>query len=108
MISFETGQKNILHRLLLCLSLFDMVLIVFFVLVSCCTVLASEPQWFSVLFPHVLWPLGNIAITASVLMVIAVSTERFLAICRPLQYKPGPAFYVVLVMAISVAVNIGR
>ena len=29
------------------------------------------------------------AITASVLAVVAVSTERFLAIVRPLQYKVG-------------------
>ena len=42
------------------------------------------------LFPYVIWPLGNIAITASVMMVIAVSYERFLAICSPLQYKPSP------------------
>ena len=32
-------------------------------------------------------PLGNMAITVSALAVVAVSTERFLAIVRPLQYK---------------------
>ena len=66
------------------------------------------PQWFILLFPYVLWPLGNIAITASVLMVVAVSTERYLAICRPLQYKPSPVFYVVMVLLIAVGVNTGR
>ncbi len=48
------------------------------------------------------------AITASVLAVVAVSTERFLAICRPLQYKPSPGFYVLLVLLLSLAVNTGR
>ncbi|CAB4067328.1 unnamed protein product [Lepeophtheirus salmonis] len=55
-----------------------------------------------------LWPFGHIAITASVLMVVAVSAERYLAICRPLQYKPSPSFYVFLVMFISFSVNAGK
>ena len=96
------------NRLLIFLSITDTVLIVFFLLMSSCTVLAKEPQWFVLIFPYLLWPLGNIAITASVLMVVAVSTERFLAICRPLQYKPSPGFYVSLVLLISVAVNLGK
>ena len=33
---------------------------------------------------------------------------RYLAICRPLQYKPGRWFYLSLVMAISLAVNAGK
>jgi hypothetical protein len=40
------------------------------------TVSETEPQWFLFLFSNVLWPMGNISITASVLMVVAVSTER--------------------------------
>jgi hypothetical protein len=40
------------------------------------TVSNREPQWFLFLFANVLWPMGNISITASVLMVVAVSTER--------------------------------
>ncbi|TRY73942.1 hypothetical protein TCAL_11824 [Tigriopus californicus] len=102
------GKNTKFNQLLVYMSVTDIVLIVFFTLMSSFTVLASEPVWFKLLFPYFLWPLGNIAITASVLMVVAVSTERFLAICRPLQYKPSPIFYVTLVMLISMAVNTGR
>ena len=33
---------------------------------------------------------------------------RYLAICRPLQYKPSAAFYIILVFATSISVNTGR
>ena len=68
----------------------------------------SQPDWFIYTFPYLLWPLGNISITSTVLMVVAVSTERYLAICRPLQYKPSPIFYIILVLLTSLAVNLGR
>jgi len=58
--------------------------------------------------PWLIWPLGNMAITASVLMVIAVSYERYLAICSPLQYKPSPSFYVGIVACLSVSANFCR
>jgi hypothetical protein len=51
-------------------------IIFFIVMSSCMTVSNREPQWFLFLFANVLWPMGNISITASVLMVVAVSTER--------------------------------
>ena len=102
------SKSSKFNQLLIFLSVTDIILIIFFCLIASCTVLSQEPQWFIVIFPYVLWPLGNIAITASVLMVVAVSTERYLAICRPLQYKPSPGFYVTLVMLISVAVNTGK
>ena len=68
----------------------------------------SQPHWFVYIFPYLLWPLGNISITSTVLMVAAVSTERHLAICRPLQYKPSPIFYILLVFFTSLGVNVGR
>lgn len=74
----------------------------------CVTVSEKEPQWFIIMFSKILWPLGNIYITVSVLLVVAVSTERYLAICRPLQYKPKAAFFIILVFATSMSVNIGR
>ena len=40
--------------------------------------------------------------------MVVISLCRYLAICRPLQYKPGAAFYIILVFATSVSVNTGR
>ena len=91
------------------LAVCDALLIIFFILVSTSTtVMNSEPDWFIYIFPYLLWPLGNISITSTVLMVVAVSTERYLAICRPLQYKPSPIFYILLVFFTSLGVNFGR
>ena len=96
-------------QLLIALSISDTFLIAFFMLTSICvTVSDTEPQWFIIVFSKILWPLGNIYITVSVLLVVAVSTERYLAICRPLQYKPKAAFFIILVFATSMSVNIGR
>ena len=98
-----------LFQLLIALSISDTVLIAFFMVSSICvTVSEKEPQWFIFVFSKVFWPLGNIYITVSVLLVVAVSTERYLAICRPLQYKPKAVFFIMLVFATSVSVNIGR
>ena len=60
-----------------------------------------------------IWP-GNFSPTEPdkrnhfCLKVVAVSTERYLAICRPLQYKPSPIFYILLVFLTSIGVNFGR
>jgi len=66
-------------KLLIALSISDTFLISFFMITSVCvTVSGSEPEWFTVSFSKILWPLGNICITVSVLLVVAVSTERYL------------------------------
>ena len=43
------------NRLLIFLSVADILLIVFFLLMSSSTVLSDPPQWFVVLFPYLLW-----------------------------------------------------
>ena len=104
------SKKTNFNQLLVVLSVLDTILIAVFITMSACLVVQGEVhnEWFNLLFPYLLWPLGNLAITGSVLMVVAVSTERYLAICRPMQYKPGRCFYLGLVLAISLAVNVGR
>lgn len=101
------SKRTQFNQLLMTLSIIDSVLIASFMTVALLDLIQS-PALGSLLFPKILWPLGNISITASVLMVVAVSMERYLAICRPLQYKPGSFFYILLVLVVSVSVNVGR
>ena len=74
--------------MLIVLSICDSLLIIFFILVSTSTtVMSSEPHWFIYIFPYLLWPLGNISITSTVLMVVAVSTERYITLKQNLFFK---------------------
>ena len=40
-----------------------------------------------ILFPHLLYPFNQIAITASIFMTVAIACERFIAVHYPLDYS---------------------
>ena len=66
-------------QLLIVLSICDSLLIVFFILVSTSiTVMSQPPLWFIWIFPYLLWPLGNISITSTVLMVLVWDRNSFI------------------------------
>ncbi len=67
-----------------------------------------EPTWYRLSFPHLWHPAKNVVSTACVYMVVAVAAERYHAICHPLKYKPSPAFYLMLVLLLSVMVRFFR
>lgn len=54
-----------------------------------------------------LLPIYRVSFTASIWTVVALATERYLGICRPFQHRPGIWFYLVLILCLSVALNIG-
>lgn len=41
-------------------------------------------------------------------MVVAVATERYFAICRPLFVKPRPSFFISLVVIASILINVPK
>ena len=41
-------------------------------------------------------------------MVVAVATERYFAICKPLFVKPRPSFFISLVVVSSITINIPK
>ena len=65
------------------LSVIDVGLIVDMVIQKCFAYYFEEPMWYRTLYPYVLHPIKGIFLNASIFMVVAVSAERFRAICYP-------------------------
>ena len=47
----------------------------------------SAPFWYKVTFPYIWHPFKGIIVTATIYMVVAVSAERFRAVCYPLSKR---------------------
>ena len=93
----ESGRN--FRRLLMSLAAVDSAVIVFFVgdISVCGQFLAEEPYWYRVSYPYLIHPVRNMTLTASVFVVVAISAERYRAICHPLKYRPRYSrFYICL------------
>ena len=47
----------------------------------------TEPQWYTQSYPYFWHPIKGIFMSATIFMVVAVSADRFRAICYPLTKK---------------------
>ena len=45
----------------------------------------SPPDWYNKTFPYIWHPLKGMSLSATIFMVIAVSAERFRAVCHPMS-----------------------
>ena len=63
---------------------------------------------YKVIFPYVWHPLKNVVTSGCVFMVVAVATERYFAICKPLFVKPRPSFFITLVVVSSITINVPK
>ena len=61
----------------------DVALIVDMVVQKCIAYHFDEPLWFRLSYPYLWHPIKGIFLSATIFMVIAVSAERFRAICYP-------------------------
>ncbi len=75
------------------------------------------PQGFYKLYVYVLYPMSPVTLCASVYMMLAITVERYLAVCKPLTYRNmnsttsstrRVAYYVVPVAAASLCLNIPK
>ena len=44
-------------------------------------------QFFNYLYVHVLYPMSPVTLCASVYMTVALTIERWLAVCKPITYR---------------------
>ena len=83
----QKSSENTFSSLLICLFLFDGIILITGLLWSFQTYLkiSSNAQIF--LFPVLIYPLQNISMTASIFMTVAIAHERYNAIKEPVQYR---------------------
>ena len=51
-----------------------------------------EPTWFRFTFPYFWYPFKGIIVTVTMYMVVAISAERFRAVCYPLSKRHVSCF----------------
>ncbi|TRY77431.1 hypothetical protein TCAL_07428 [Tigriopus californicus] len=102
-------SKNF-NKLLITLATCDSLLIIYFIMEKSIveTFSYEEPLWYRVAYPYILHPLRGIIETATVYMVVAISADRFRAICHPLSERQSPFRYIVYVLGLSVTLEIPR
>ncbi len=62
--------------------------------------LSEEPLWFKLSYPYLWHPLKGMVHSATIFMIVAVSAERFRAVCHPLarrQVNSISAFQVMVI-----------
>ncbi len=98
------------HKLLVSLAVVDSLVIVLFVgdLSLVGQFLSSEPAFYRVTYPYIIHPLRNMALTASIYMVVAISAERYKAICHPLVFRPSHLSYLLVVLVTTFCLEVPR
>ena len=80
-------SENTFNSLLICLFLFDAVILLTGIVWSFQTYLDIFSYAQIILYPKMVYPLRNISMTASILMTVAIAHERYDAIRQPVQYR---------------------
>ena len=84
----DSLRKTTFDELLTHLLILDTMLVFFFLVDSTTTIVfGSMPNWYKILYPYVIHPGKAISMSATVLMVVAVSADRQRAICHPMLYR---------------------
>ncbi|TRY78397.1 hypothetical protein TCAL_08983 [Tigriopus californicus] len=106
----QVKSNRSFHKMLMGLVIIDSAVIIFFVgdvsIVG--QFLSSEPYLYRASYPYLIHPFRNMTLTASIFMVVAISAERYKAICHPLKYRPAYTKYIWFVMVTTVCLEIPR
>eukprot|EP00094_Tigriopus_californicus_P008114 TCALIF_07810-PA protein Name:"Similar to FR FMRFamide receptor (Drosophila melanogaster)" AED:0.47 eAED:0.39 QI:0/0.5/0.4/0.8/1/1/5/0/292 len=118
-LATQEMRKHSFNQLLIALAVFDILFIIVSVPVYSFTLfeLFVGNQVFSLLYVHFLYPMSPVALCASIYMTLAITVERYLAVCKPLLYRnlshtmtsfKRAAMYVMPVALVSVCLNIPK
>jgi len=94
------------HLLLVGLAVIDTLLIVDLIIeVSIVGVfMQKEPKWYIITYPYIFHPIRGIIQTAAIFMVVAVTTERYRAMCQPMAHRH--AYYKYITIAVILAASL--
>ena len=90
-ILLQRHMRNKFNRLLVALAFFDSILLLTTLAYSIVCVYRDACM---IAYPYILWPTRCFAITSSTFMTVVIATERFMAVCHPLKYKPNKHHHV--------------
>ena len=118
MLIVQKSTKNIFNSLLICLFLFDSLILFIGLIWSFQTYFDISSNIQIILFPVLVHPLKNMSMTASIFMTVAIAHERYAAIKEPMLCRQMIANsdirkrhlikYVFLIVCASVAFNIPK
>ena len=81
-------MRNVFHSLLVMLALVDLMLILLAIL-DHSIVRAFDVHFnlYYLAFPSIIYPLHNMVLTGSILIVCIIAYERYTAVCKPYDYR---------------------
>ena len=105
----ESKNRNF-NKILITMSSTDSLLIIYYIIEKAIVDTFSETPlwWYEVSFPYFLYPIRSMVETVTVFMVVAISAERFRAICYPLSHRHSAIRYIVFVIFLSVSLEFPR
>lgn len=68
----------------------------------------EEPLWFKLTYPFLWHPVKGMIQSGAIFMVVAVSAERYRAVCHPLSKRQPPYKFIILVIIVSITLDIPR
>ena len=80
-------MRNSFNLLLVSLAIFDSTYLFGSILESFRKNFDMASDWHIVLFPHLLYPFNQVAISGSIFMTVAIAWERYIAVHYPLDYN---------------------
>ena len=98
------------QRYLLVLAFVDSFLIIMFILdnVIIGHLASRKSNWYYTVVPYLTHPIKNISITMSVVWVVVIAVERFLAVTQPFKNTDSLCGYVIFMIVFSISVNCSK